>query len=269
MPIPYERIRRALLILLIVLLVALAVLTVVFLATKFASPDEGGLPEAETDVPSAAVDEAVILPETPDAGLAYQDSLIFTGDSLTAHMINRGVLTGSTATTQVWRTESNMFNLKPGMSAQKIIFPGPGTETGAFMTVAEAAALTKPRILIVTLGTDWGVAYLSEEDFKACYTEFVQGIQQASPETTILLQSIFPVTASCRVLTNAQIDLCNKWVKAVAADTGCRYLDTQSVLKDASGCLMAEYCYSPDGIHLGANAYEVILTYIRTHAYTD
>jgi hypothetical protein len=56
------------------------------------------------------------------------------------------------------------------------------------------------------------------------------------------------------------------WVKAVAAENGCYYLDTQSVLKDGNNCLKNEYCNSNDGIHLGKNAYEVILQYIRTHA---
>ena len=44
---------------------------------------------------------------------------------------------------------------------------------------------------------------------------------------------------------------------------------TQTVLKDSNNCLKAEYCNSTDGIHMGKNAYEVILQYIRTHAVPD
>ena len=137
------------------------------------------------------------------------------------------------------------------------------------MTIAEAAGEAKPAILIITLGTDWGVAYLSEAEFKDCYTKLVKAIQKASPSTTVVLQSIFPVTAACSTLDNAKIDTANKWVKAVAAENGCRYLDTQSVLKDENNCLKVEYCNSTDGIHLGKEAYEAILSYIRTHAVTD
>ena len=205
------------------------------------------------------------LPLTQDAGIAYQDSLVFVGDSLTAHLVNRGVLSDGTNTKQVWRSESNMINLNSEVTSAKIIFPG----TGEKMTIAEAAKEAKPPILIITLGTDWGVSYLSEEEFKACYTKLVQAVQKASPQTTVVLQSIFPVTAACATLDNTKIDTANRWVKAVAAENGCYYLDTQSVLKDENNCLKAEYCNSTDGIHLGTEAYEAILAYIRTHAVPD
>ena len=218
--------------------------------------------EPETEPP---VDDGVTLPETPDAGSAYQDKLIFVGDSLTAHLINRGVLTGGTNTRQVWRSESNMVNLNSEVTSAKIIFPG----TGEKMTIADAAGEAEPEILIITLGTDWGVSYLSETEFKDCYAKLVKAIQKQSPKTTIVLQSIFPVTATCATLDNAKIDAANQWVKAVAAENDCYYLDTQSVLKDENNCLKAEYCNSSDGIHLGTNAYEAILSYIRTHAVPD
>jgi len=218
----------------------------------------------DTGTPSTPdPNDSVILPETADAGQAYQDSLTFVGDSLTAHLVNRGVLTGGQTTQQVWKTENNMLNLNSEVISSKIILPG----TGELMTIAQAAKTAKPTILIITLGTDYGVSYLTETDFKACYTKLVNDIKEASPSTKIILQSIFPVTDFCPNLSNEKIDTANKWVKAIAADTGCRYLDTQSVRKDENNNLKAEYCNSSDGIHLGANAYVVILEYIRTHAY--
>ena len=210
-------------------------------------------------------DNGVVLPETPDAGITYQDSLTFVGDSLTAHLVSRGVLTGGKDTKQVWRSESNMINLNSEVTSAKIVYPA----TGEKMTIAEAAAAAKPSILLITLGTDWGVSYLSEQEFKDCYSKLVKQIKEASPDTVIILQSIFPVTKDCKVLDNQKIDTANTWVKAIAVDNGCRYLDTQSVLKDGSNCLKAEYCNSTDGIHLTASAYEAILAYIRTHAVTN
>lgn len=220
--------------------------------------------DSGTDTSSATigVPDNVILPATADAGLAYQDRLTFVGDSLTAHIASRGVLTGGTNTTQVWRTQTNMLNLDSQITHAKIGIPG----TGRFVTIAEAAGELKPGILIITLGTDYGVSFCTETEFKSYYTSLVQAIKQASPTTIILLQSIFPVTKDCTRLTNQKIDIANTWVKAVAAENGCRYLDTQSVLKDRNNCLKAEYCIDTDGIHLTAEAYKVILTYIRTHA---
>ena len=268
-----ERMIRLSLLLIAGLLVMLLVLTVVFFVTMpsdkpspsqnpdttVADTDEEGAP---ADTP---VDDGVTLLATPDAGTSYQDKIIFVGDSLTAHLINRGVLTGGTDTKQVWRCENNMMNLNSEVTSAKIIYPG----TGEKMTVAEAAAKAQPEIMIITLGTDWGVAYLSETEFKACYSALIQAIQKASPKTEIILQSIFPVTAGCTSLDNAKIDGANKWVKAIASENSCHYLDTQSILKDDKNCLKAEYCNSSDGIHLGTEAYVAILEYIRTHALTN
>lgn len=266
-----ERLTRLLLLVTAAMLALLLILTVVFFATKPSnkpiknpdgSPDTSG---GEVVTPDAPADDGVTLPLTPDAGTAYQDKIIFVGDSLTAHLINRGVLTGGTSTEQVWRCENNMMNLNSEVTAAKIIFPG----TGEKMTVAEAAAKAKPEIMIITLGTDWGVSYLSEAEFKDCYAGLIRAIQKASPKTKIILQSIFPVTAGCVNLDNTKIDTANKWVKAVAAENGCRYLDTQSILKDDKNCLKENYCNSSDGIHMGKEAYVAILEYIRTHAITD
>lgn len=264
-----DRLIRMLLLIIAGMLALLLILTIVFFATmpsrQPARTPDGSDATTSTPPVSEPVNDGVTLPLTADAGVAYQDKIIFVGDSLTAHLVNRGVLSGGQNTRQVWHCENNMLNLNSEVTSAKIIYP----ETGEKMTIAEAAGKAKPAIMIITLGTDWGVSYLGEEEFKSCYTKLVQAIQKASPKTQIVLQSIFPVTAGCVTLDNARIDTANKWVKAIAAANGCRYLDTQSVLKDDKGCLKAEYCNSTDGIHLGKNAYEVILHYIRTHAVTD
>ena len=268
------------LLLLAVLLVCLSLLTGAYFVTKlltlppptftlpsflsFLMPEETE-PQSPNGPSEPSADDGVTLGATADAGIAYQDKIIFVGDSLTAHLVNRGVLTGGTATKQVWHCENNMMNLNSEVVNVKIVYP----ETGEKMTIAEAARKAKPEIMVITLGTDYGVAFLGEADFKACYGDLIKAIQKASPKTTIILQSIFPVTSACVNLDNAKIDTCNTWVKAIAAENGCYYLDTQSVLKDENNCLKAEYCNSADGIHLGTNAYEAILGYIRTHAVPD
>jgi lysophospholipase L1-like esterase len=202
------------------------------------------------------------LPSTADAGMDYQNTLTFVGDSLTAHMRSRGVLEGGTATTQVWATQSGMLNLNSDITSAKIICPG----TDQAVTISEAARLLQPPVLIVTLGTDWGVSYLSESEFKYCYGKLIRSIADASPDTIVVLQSIFPVLDSCAVLSNRQIDRANGWIRDLAVEYDLPYLDTQSVLKDGSGALRADYCNADDGIHLTASAYRAILTYIRTHA---
>jgi hypothetical protein len=189
------------------MLVLLLILTVVFIATKPSNkpvkdPDKTPATNVSGDPVPPPEDDGVTLPLTPDAGIAYQDKIIFVGDSLTAHLINREVLTGGTSTKQVWRCENNMMNLNSEVTSAKIIYPG----TGEKMTVAEAAGKARPEIMIITLGTDWGVSYLGETEFKDCYSGLIQAIQKASPKTKIILQSIFPVTAGCPSLDNTRID---------------------------------------------------------------
>lgn len=260
---------------LLALLIALTVWNVAVRITPeietdaFGDPLDGS-PTGENGTPSEEESrepewDGVTLRPTDDAGMEYQDSLVFVGDSLTANLINKGALTGGTNTRQVWRSESNVFNLNAEVTSTKIIFPG----TGEKLTVAEAAKSAKPAVLIITLGADWGVSYLSEEEFKTCYDKLVKAVLKASPKTTLILQSIFPVTAACSSLDNDRIDTANTWVKEVAASNECYYLDTQSILKDENNCLSADYSAGGDGIHLNQAAYEAILAYIRTHSVPD
>jgi len=60
----------------------------------------------------------------------------------------------------------------------------------------------------------------------------------------------------------------NQWLPEIAAaHENVRFVDTASVLTDDNGCLNAAYDISGDGIHLTTEAYEKILTYLRTHAW--
>lgn len=272
---PGDGLLRGLRLLCVLLLLVLLVCWIVFLATsgcdQILEPFTGRDTDTnvDTEAETAPADDPlspdeVVLPETPDAGVAYQDRLTFLGDSLTAHLVNRGVLTGGTETRQVLRTAGNMLNLDSGVTQARVCIPG----TDRYVTIAEATAELQPEILVITLGTDYGVSYLTEKDFKAYYAKLISAIRATSPDTILILQSIFPVTADCAVLSNEKIDRANVWVREVAAETGCRYLDTQSVLKGDDGCLRPELCISEDGIHLTTEAYRLILNYIRTHAYS-
>lgn len=217
---------------------------------------------AEEDAPLRGSVSSVVLPFSGDMGISYQDSLCFLGDSLTAHLVSRGVLSGGRGTHQVLATKAGMLNLNSEVTSALVVLPEHGRE----MTVAEAVKIKKPPVLIITLGTDWGVSYLDRDGFIYCYSKLLDAISEASPDTEIVLQSIFPVTADCRVLSNAKIDRANGWIVELAEARGLKYLNTQEILKDKSGCLRRELCNSSDGIHLSTEAYVEILAYIRSHS---
>ncbi|MBO7341592.1 MAG: hypothetical protein J6U87_02810 [Clostridia bacterium] len=182
--------------------------------------------------------------------------LTFLGDSITAHMQSRADL----SPTQIWATKERYLNLDSRITYAKIIAP----DTGKEERIADVAARVKPPHLIITLGVDYGVYYYRNDLslFAKYYEKLLNEIAAASPDTKIYLQSIFPVTAACKSITNQMIDNANAVIREIAQRRDLMYLDTQSVLRDTDGFLKKEYCYSEDGIHLTRDAYMQILAYI-------
>ena len=205
----------------------------------------------------------LILGETPDAGQAYQDCIVFVGDSTTYGMIPYAVLAEGKLTKQVWTPSSGTLTLDQAVK-KKIYFP----DADAEVTIAEAAGVKQPAFLVITLGVN-GVSFMSEEQFITEYTKLVQSIQVASPYTMIILQSIFPVASNYDKLdriNNDKISLANTWVLKVAEECSVPYLDTASVLYDADGWLHASF-QNGDGMHLNETGFRTVLNYIRTHAH--
>ena len=216
--------------------------------------------EADTTAPQAPYSS--ILQVSADAGQAYQDKIIFVGDSTTHHLRNREVLPGGKNTMQVWTPTSGTLTLAYALTA-KILYP----ETNTEMTIIEAAGIKKPELMVITLGMN-GISFMDEENFKTVYASLIQGILEQSPNTKIILQSIFPraqsVNESYASITQDMINAGNVWISELAQECGVYYLDTQTILKDKSGYLCPEYGVQ-DGIHISRDGYLAILQYIRTH----
>ena len=243
--------------------------------------------ESQTDAEDLPVigspDASAMLGESADMGQEYIDSIIFLGDSTTYHLKSRGVLTGGKDTKQVWSGSdvdengkvipAGTLTLDGRITSAHIYYP----RTGESLTVAQALEKEKPAYLVITLGVN-GISYVnlnetkSVNNFISCYKALINAARKASPDTKIILQSIFPVTEAYSQngngITNEKIDAANTWILQLAKDTGCKYLDSASVLKNDSGALSDIYD-NGDGYHLTADAYRAVLQYIRTHGYTD
>ena len=223
-----------------------------------------------TPTPSPEDETPWLLKETKDAGKDYQDSLIFLGDSTTAHMISQGVLTGGEQTTQVWMGSSGKTITYKYMQTVKIIYP----ETGEQMLILDAVKKAKPAYMVITLGVTGGVSMdLTEKQFKDLYFWLLDGIKEASPKTTVIVQSIYPVAKEndyAKWITNEKIVKYNGYVRQIVAD---RYEKGASVYyADSYGTLLGKDGYLPDsygvgdGLHISKKGYEVVLNYLRTHA---
>lgn len=235
------------------------------------SPDTTGELPANTVHPGQ---KTAVLSVTEDYGQEYIDKIIFVGDSTTYGMKSRSyaVLAGGTETKQVWvpvakgsdGTETPTLSLDIEITKKTIIYP----RTGVEMTIAEAAATEKPEYMVITIGINNGVPFLTEDEFKRCYRKFLDAIIKATPDTKIILQSVYPVAKNNdkTSITNEKIDRANGWIADLALEHNLKYLNTNAYLKDTDGYLYSSY-QNGDGIHLNKTGFEAVLAYIRTHGY--
>jgi lysophospholipase L1-like esterase len=206
-----------------------------------------------------------VLGPTEDAGQEYIDKLVFLGDSTTYGLRFYKKLSGGKETTQVWTPTNGTLTLSQASFA-KILYP----ETNTEITIKEAVEAKKPEYLVITLGVN-GVSFMGEEFFKSEYKKLIKSVQETSPETKIICQSIFPVARSYKNLksiNNNLIDTANRWICEVAAECGVKYIDTNSVLRDEEGWLPESY-HNGDGMHLNSDSFTLELNNLRTHAYLD
>jgi len=165
-------------------------------------------------------------------------------------------------TTQVWTPVNGTLTLSQ-VSIATILYP----ETSEEITIAEAVERKQPSILLITLGVN-GVSFMDETYFKSEYKKMLEIIQSKSPNTYIILQSIFPVARSYpnqNQINNEKISAANEWIATIANDMKLPYLDTYSVLVGEDGFLPEEY-QNGDGIHFNETGFNIELNYIRTHA---
>lgn len=208
-------------------------------------------------------DSPALLPISEDAGDAYLDRITFVCDSPTYWMWPNGLLGGGKDTKQIWTGPQGTMTLAY-LRGFKILDPFDGVER----TIAETAALHRPDIIVIALGIN-GIAFMDEEYFKTEYANLIDELQQASPETQIILQSMYPILPSYKhwgQITNASITLGNSWILQLAEAYGLPYLDTFSALLAEDGNAHTEWMQN-DGLHPNKAGLTEILAYIRTHAY--
>ncbi|MDR2606374.1 MAG: SGNH/GDSL hydrolase family protein [Oscillospiraceae bacterium] len=229
-------------------------------------------PASITAQPSVSVPPDVSPPEETTADTSPEpqasvpplpsftiDDITFLGDSTTYGLKAYEMLSGGKNTAQVWTPSSGTLALF-NQSFATIVYPPTGTE----IPIREAVADSQPKLLIVTLGVN-GVSTMDESDFKADYSDLIEGIQAASPNTVIVLQSIFPVASHYGHLgsiNNDKISAANVWIKEIAGDYGLTYVDTYSQLVGSDGWL-PENIQNGDGLHLNSNGFSIVLNNIR------
>ena len=187
---------------------------------------------------------------------AMIQNVFFFGDSTTAHLAVRGGIPKE----RVWSGEgSTMLFTSVNDRSVKI-----GDE---LMSLAEAAARYRPKILVITVGASGGAGFLKEDRFKSIYKKMLDGVRLASPETKIIVQSIYPLSDKSKKyykkLTRQAVVDANEWIKDVCRECGVPYIDAHSLLVDKNGYLRPEF-QNDEYLHLTKAAYDVILYNLET-----
>jgi hypothetical protein len=266
----------------LIIICLVAALTLGVIALIRAGDDEGEQPGVDnndvgTDAPDGDETPSIptgkpsrVLGATADMGQAYIDSMIFVGESTTAHLRSRGVLTGGKSTKQVWSNESNTMALDLNILQKTINYP----ETGQEMTISAAAVVAKPRYIVLNFGVN-GIQTFGKNEklYTTAYGKLIDAIHEASPDTVVILQTVYPVAANQAsfgegaATINAYIKRLNELLPDIATAHNAYVVDTASVLVGSDGNLRSDY-QTGDGIHLTTEAYVQILGYLRTHGYT-
>ena len=202
-----------------------------------------------------------ILKQTEHGGVEYLNKIIFLGDSRTYGLKSFGMLEGGQKTTQVWTPKNGTMSIWD-MQYQKIVYP----DTGIEMTCADAAALKQPKIILISLGFN-GFDIVEKDYFIFEYTKLIESIKAASPDTKIILQSMFPVRHDYSLTANERIKIGNEWIFETAQKNYAKFLNTSEVLSDKDGFLLEEY--TTDGCHLTPLGLDVQIEYVCTHMIGD
>ena len=244
-------------------------------STPTSRPEPTPTPTSQVDRSAAYIYEAnpkltpvnygspALLPPSEDRGQEYVDRITFICDSPTYWMWPNELLSGGKDSKQIWTGPEGTMTLAY-QSTYHILDPFDKKQR----PIRDVVALHKPDILIIALGIN-GISFMDEEYFSKEYRDLVTDIQTISPDTILILQSIYPITHRYKHygnITNAMITEGNSWIMKIAEETDCSYLDTISVLLNDEGNAKDELMRK-DGLHPNVKGLTIILDYIRTHAY--
>ena len=235
------------------------------------SPSIPDAPAAETDAPAVETDEPVVesppvrLGETPDAGREYLDKLYILGDSTTywiGYDYAHGYAEDLIPSSHIWTGPTGTMTLAY-YATTPIVY-----ETGEQISIREAVERAKPEYLVIALGVN-GISFMDEEWFVRDYTDIVEIVKDASPETKIILNSIFPISTTYphqKDVNNDKIRTANGWIEQIAADTGTRFINSYESVVGEDGNLPVSSSRG-DGLHMNGDSFVKVMAYFRTHAY--
>ena len=246
----------------ICLIVAVAVMSVSCIVATILLCIAGVSPDIYSEKEPTSV-QGSELSKTYDYGDGYIKSIIWVGDKTLSQL---SACCPSIDPSQLLCGEDGSLRLDYNLSTTPVLI----ANEKKYASVAKAAEEIKPKYMIITVGLENGVGYCTEEKFKEYYSNLIESVKESSPDTKIILQSVFPVSRSVEKanpsVSNDRIRQVNSWINSLSTELSVRYLNTHSTLTDEKGFLKQEYD-SGDGMTLNESGYGAMIEYVKTHGY--
>lgn len=202
--------------------------------------------------------DSVKLKETKNYGNEYFNKITMVGDSNIMNMYLNGYLNGLRAWAIPCLHAESMHSIEINLYG-----------LGIKMKLLDAVEKYKPETMILNFGT-FSTAWISEETFIEKANAMIEQIKEKSPDTKIILISIYPIKKGDNI-NKFQQDIINKYnflILEMADKHGLKYLDVQEVLKGDDGYGKEEY-FVDDKFHLTLLGHSTVKEYIKTHAFEE
>lgn len=199
--------------------------------------------------------DSVKLKKTKNYGNEYFNKITMVGDSNIMNMYLNGYLNGLRAWAIPCLHAESMHSIEINLYG-----------LGIKMKLLDAVEKYKPETMILNFGT-FSTTWISEETFIEKANAMIEQIKEKSPDTKIILISIYPIKKGDNI-NKFQQDIINKYnflILEMADKYGLKYLDVQEVLKSNDGYGKEEY-FVDDKFHLTLLGHSTVKECIKTHA---
>lgn len=221
---------------------------------------------AYTGLYTALVDSFARVPECDPVDVSYFDDAVFVGDSVSLRLQYYCTANGGLG--------DATFLCSGSLSATNALW-GVGSESvhpsyqGKKMLVEDGIAACGAKKAYIMLGMN-NISFGIENATNDMVT-LMDRILEKSPDVTLIIQAVTPMTASSRIYSNAlnneKIDEYNEAMRQICQERGWYFLDVNTQFKDENNQLVRTYCSDPDemGIHFSNAAAEIWINYLKTH----
>ncbi|MDO5111971.1 MAG: GDSL-type esterase/lipase family protein [Clostridia bacterium] len=200
---------------------------------------------------------------------AFFDDALFVGDSITQGLQNYVIQLRKDNPTLLGTARfaaAKSFNLERARR-KKPLENSSLRYKGKAMTIPGIMEAMQVNTVYIMLGVnDWAGAHI--DDCIENYAAIIANIREAVPDAVIYVQSCTPVTQKGEKakLTNEGLDSFNVSLQALCEQTGARYVDISTALKDETNCLNPDYS-SDNYVHMSKEGAQVWIGALYQYAY--